>query len=169
MYSRIARTHNTVYAVGLTKSIASYSLHITALSASTGVELASAHIPSSIYNGLTDFLVLSDSDTTSQDPYVVWLERAAAAKSEKGESGKEIRFARLSPEMKGQPKALKGAAFKALVNIGLNERGIFVALQADGSAMALKLDRDSKGISLVWEFEESVRLFNTRFYSVDAR
>ena len=142
--------------VGLTKSIASYSLHITALSAATGVELAAAHIPSSIYNGLTDFLVLSD--TTSHEPYVVWLEhfeKAAKSKDSQG-SGKEVRFAKLNSEMKGQPKALKGALFRSLSNVGLNDRGIFVAIQADGTGMALKLDRDSQGLSLVWEFEESV-------------
>lgn len=88
----------------------------------------------------------------------MWLENSGKATKSKDsqESGKEVRFARLSQEMKGQPKALKGALFKSLLNVGLNERGMFVALQTDGSGMALKLDRDSQGLGLVWEFEESV-------------
>ena len=136
--------------VGLVKSVASYSLHITALSAETGLELAAAHIPSSIYNGLTDFLVISDS--TAEEPYVIWLEHAQKSNNK----WKDIRFAKLSPEMRGQPKALKGAQFRSLRNIGLNERGMFVGIRSDGAGMAMKLDRGSQGLNLVWEFEESV-------------
>jgi ER membrane protein complex subunit 1 len=151
IYSRLACTHDTVYAIGLVKSIASYSLYISAISAADGIEKASAHIPSAIYNGLTDFLVLSD--ITSGDPLIVWLEFSASAPKQS-----QIRFANLNPEMRGQPKALKGATFKKILNIGLNEFGYFVALREDGSAMALKMDRDSRGVSLIWEFEESVHI-----------
>ncbi|EJD05202.1 DUF1620-domain-containing protein [Fomitiporia mediterranea MF3/22] len=143
VYSRIARTSSTAFVVGLAKSTASYSLHVTALSADTGEELATVHIPSNIRNGLTDFLVLSDD--TDDNPYIVWLED--------GQS--QIRFASLAPALKGQPKALKGATFKSILNIGLNEHGHFVALETDGTGMALKLDRNSQGISLVYEFDES--------------
>ncbi|KAL5498433.1 hypothetical protein ACEPAH_2575 [Sanghuangporus vaninii] len=143
VYSRIARTPSTVFVVGLARISSSYSLHVAALSAETGEELNTVHIPSNIHNGLTDFLVLSDE--TSDDPYVVWLEHGQG----------QLRFASLTPELKGQQKALKGASFKSLINIGLNERGHFIALQTDGTGMALKLDRASKGITLVWEFAES--------------
>lgn len=140
----MARTSSTLFAVGLVKSVSGYTLHISAFSAATGEVIADAHMPSNIHNGLTDFLVLSDS--SSEDPYIVWLEHG----------NKEVRFASLTPELKGQQKALKGATFKSILNIGLNEHGHFVALETDGSGMALKLNRDSKGITLVWEFAESV-------------
>ena len=102
------------------------------------------HIPSHIHNGLTDFLVLSDE--TSEDPFVVWIEHGPS----------QLRFASLTPELKGQEKTLRGATFKSVINVGLNERGYFVALRGDGSGMVLRLDRASKGIRDVWEFSESV-------------
>ena len=142
-YSRITQTSSTVFLLGLVKGPSAFSLHVTAISA-TGEYLASVDIPSSISNGIDDFLALSDE--TEEDPVLVWLENG------------QIRFASLSPSLVGQPKALKGATFKSLIDISVTNHGHFLALRSDGAGMALKADRNSKGISLVWEFEDSVCL-----------
>ena len=142
-YSRITQTSSTVFLLSLVKGPSAFSLHVTAISA-TGEYLASVDIPSSISNGIDDFLALSDE--TEEDPVLVWLENG------------QIRFASLSPSLVGQPKALKGATFKSLIDISLTNHGHFLALRSDGAGMALKADRNSKGISLVWEFEDSVCL-----------
>ena len=143
IYSRIARTPKTVYLVGLTKSISSYTLHVSALSASTGELLSDAHIPSSIHNGLTDFLVLSDTADDESSPFVAWLEKDA------------LKFVRLTEKLDSKPKTLKGSSFKGISNIGLNERGWFVALEQDGTGMVLGTDKDSQGLKQIWKFAES--------------
>ena len=147
IYSRIAQTSSTVFIVGLMNGPSSFHLHVSALS-STGQYLASVNIPSSIKNGLDSFLILSDD--SGEDPILVWFE----------DEQNQIRFAPLTASLVGQPKALKGATFKSLVDIGLTEHGHFLALRSDGTGMVLKADRDSKGISLVWEFEDSVSKLN---------
>lgn len=122
----------------------SYSLHVMALSSASGKVLSSKRIPSSIYNGLTDFLLLSDVSDDESNPCIVWLE------------GNDLKFVLLTPELEEKPKVMKGAAVKGIQNIGLNERGHFVALRKDGTGLAMRLDKDSRGLSLIWEFAESV-------------
>ncbi|KAI5117724.1 hypothetical protein M0805_006209 [Coniferiporia weirii] len=143
VYSRIACTPSTVFVVGLSKSFASYSLHITAISAESGEVVANAHVPSAIHNGLTDFLLLSDKADDDSTPCVVWFEQG------------QMKFNMLTPTLDEKPKLMKGATFKGILNIGLNERGNFVALRSDGTGLAMKLDKGSNGLALVWEFAES--------------
>ena len=144
VYSRIARTPSVVYMVGLTMTGTSYSLQITVVSASSGEVITSKRIPSAIHNGLTDFLVLSDTADDDVNPCVVWLEEG------------HLKFVLLTSELDEKPKVMKGEAIKSILNIGLNERGHFVALRKDGTGLAMRLDKDSRGLSLIWEFAESV-------------
>ncbi|THH04236.1 hypothetical protein EW145_g5667 [Phellinidium pouzarii] len=143
VYSRIARTPSTVFVVGLSKSVASYTLHITALSAASGEVLANTHVPSAIHNGLTDFLLLSDTSDDDSTPCVIWLEQG------------QLKFVPLTSELNGKPKTMKGATLKSILNIGLNEKGHFVALRSDGTGLAMRMDKDSMGLALIWEFAES--------------
>lgn len=116
---------------------------MSAFSASTGQLLADVHIPSSIHDGLTDFLVLSDTLDDESAPYIVWLEKGA------------LKFVRLTENLDAKTKHLKGFSFKRILNIGLNERGWFVALKEDGTGVALRTDKDSMGLKHLWEFAES--------------
>lgn len=116
---------------------------MSAFSASTGQLLADVHIPSSIHDGLTDFLVLSDTVDDESAPYIVWLEKGA------------LKFVRLTENLDAKTKHLKGSSFKRILNIGLNERGWFVALKEDGTGVALRTDKDSMGLKHLWEFAES--------------
>lgn len=146
VYSRIVRTTEAVFAIGLQKSFASYTLHVVALSSSTGKVLSTHSISSSIHNGLTDFLVLSDSSSQTSMPHIVWIEHDT------------LKFIPLSPKLSDKPKSIKDGVYKSILNVGLNERGHFVGILSDGSARALRLNADGKsGMQMLWEFSESVR------------
>lgn len=143
MYSRLVRTPSTVFAVGLVQSKRGWTLHVEALSASTGEVLASADILSNIHNALTDFLALFDSADESTLPHVVWLE------------DETLKSIALTPTLREKPKSIRGEKFAKLLNVGLNERGHFVALKSDGSAQVMKLD-NVHCATLIWEFDDSV-------------
>ncbi|KAH9942115.1 hypothetical protein B0H21DRAFT_526939 [Amylocystis lapponica] len=127
-YSKVVATPSTVYIIGLAKSFASYTLHVTALTAGTGEAVASVNVPSSIHNGLTDFLSLGGGSETS--PRVVWLEGGA------------IKAVSLAPELKAKPSALKGGMYKHIVDVGLSHYGQLVALKEDGTSHVVELSDD---------------------------
>ena len=136
-----------MYLVGLAKSFASYTLHVVALSPVDGSLLASADVPSSIEAGPSSVLLLSKNEHTR----VVWLE------------GGQIKSVELTPGLKEKPIAVKGAVYREVVNVGLEEHGMFVALKEDGSARLIKLNNEGTGLKIVWEFADSVRLHLTCF------
>ncbi|KAF9075476.1 DUF1620-domain-containing protein [Rhodocollybia butyracea] len=112
LYSTIQTTDDAVYVVGLASSFASYVLHVVALSPLTGEVLASASVPSTISNGLDEFLVLSDM--------VVWIEKSS------------IKSFALSPSLSGRSRTLPAASYEKLVNIGLGSHGMFIAVGTNG-------------------------------------
>lgn len=137
MYSNLVVTPSAIYVVGLAKSFASYTLHVTALSPTNGEVLSSADIPSSILGGLTELLTL-----TTDSPHLVWLELGT------------IKTFPLVPTLKGKASTLKDAAYKQILDVGLNSYGRIVAIKADGSGTVLTLGE--KGLKSIWEFEGSV-------------
>ncbi|KLO18736.1 DUF1620-domain-containing protein [Schizopora paradoxa] len=143
VYSRIARTSSAVYVIGLAKSFASYTLHVHALSPSTGEVISNAHIPSSIYNGLTDFLLISDATKEDDTPHIVWLEKGS------------MRHIMLTPQLNEKSLVIKGVTYKSILNIGLNERGYFVALKDDGAARVMRIDAEGTRVNPAFEFPES--------------
>ena len=53
--------------------------------------------------------------------------------------------------------SFKGTTFAGLLDLGLNEKGYFVALKKDGVARVYRLDEDEeKGLKQLWEFKEFV-------------
>lgn len=141
-YSKIVATPTTVYLVGLAKSFASYTIHITALSATTGELLGTGHIPSSVANGMTDFFELRDVQNDQVPTRVVWIE------------GSSVRYFSLTPELKEKPMGLKGPVFKSIHDVGLLEHGQFVALKEDDTALVIRAVPE--GFRQIWEFAESV-------------
>lgn len=112
--------NDAIYVVGLASSFASYTVHVSVLSPTTGQVLTSSTIPSGISNGINDFLVVSD--------IVVWLE-----------SGVLKSFV-LSPSLSGRPTVLKSASYEMLVDIGLGSHGMFVASRQDGTGQLLRCE-----------------------------
>jgi hypothetical protein len=137
---RLTVTDSTIYAIGLAKSYASYTLHVTALSAETGELLTTRNIPSSIENGPGDFFTLSPS--TSEDPRLVWIEKGV------------VKSVALTPKLTNKPQNLKGSTNARIVDVGLSEYGLFVVRKEDGSASVFKLNQDA--IESIWDFADSV-------------
>jgi ER membrane protein complex subunit 1 len=141
----LVTTPSTVYAIGLSKSFASYTLHVTSLSSSTGELVASVDFPSSIAGGSLGMLTLS-SDTATFEPRVVWLEAGT------------IRSVSLVPYLTEKPTSLKGS-YSKIFEIGLQEKGHFIALNTDDTGQVLGLDATNARLKVIWEFEDSVSVY----------
>lgn len=83
------------------------------------------------------------SDTTTLDPRIVWLEAGA------------IRSVSLVPYLTGKPTSMKGS-FSKIIDIGLQDKGHFIALSTDDSGRVLTLDKT--GLKAIWDFEDSVSI-----------
>ncbi|OCH86588.1 DUF1620-domain-containing protein [Obba rivulosa] len=153
VYFKVVPTLAAVYLIGLTKSIASYTLHVSVISPDTGELVISANLPSSIRDGLTDVLLLSDSRNPELKPCMVWIESGA------------VRSIALSPELKGSGSTTKGSIYKGILDVGLSEHGQIVALKEDGTARVMKLEHD--GLKVIWEFADSatVEHYSDSIYS----
>ncbi|THH31554.1 hypothetical protein EUX98_g2645 [Antrodiella citrinella] len=139
VYSNVVSTPSAIYLVGLAKSFASYTVHITAFSPTTGEELSSADIPSSITEGPSQLFVLSNKN---KDSHVVWLQDG------------RIHSLRLAPDLKGKASVTKGATYKKLLDVKLCEDGQIVGIKEDGSGRVVKL-ADDGSLKVTWEFKNS--------------
>jgi len=115
------------------------------LSSSTGELVASVDFPSSIAEGSLGLLTLY-SDTITPDPRVVWLEAGA------------IRSVSLVPYLTEKPTSVKGS-YSKIIDIGLQDQGHFIALNADEAGRVLSLDTSKAGLKVIWEFEDSVGVY----------
>ena len=143
VYTRVFATPSTVYLLGLSKSLSSYTLHITSLSTDTGEAIHSGHIPSSISTSLLEAFILSDPKVPQTSPQVVWFEQG------------KIKSLELTPELKAKPAAVQGAVYKKIQDVSLSEHGHFVAIAEDGSGRVIKLTPD--GLKVIWDYSDSVR------------
>lgn len=112
------------------------------ISPSTGALITNGAIPSSIQNGLTDFLVISDTLSAR----VVWLEQGT------------LKSITLTPELQEKSLYIKSTSFKAIQNVGLMDKGYFVALRGDGTSRVMKISNDGKNIKGIAEFADSVSI-----------
>ncbi|KAI9058646.1 DUF1620-domain-containing protein [Trametes sanguinea] len=142
VYSKILSTPSAVYLLGLTKSFASYTLHVTSILPATGEVVANGNVPSSISSGFADVVVLRDLREPELEPRLVWLE------------DKSIRSYPLSPNLKAKPTVIKGAVYKSVQDVGISDYGQLVAVQEDGSGRVIRLS--SEGLKVIWEYADSV-------------
>ncbi|KAI0820139.1 DUF1620-domain-containing protein [Trametes gibbosa] len=141
VYSRILATPSAIYLLGLSKSFASYTLHITSLSPTNGELITSSDVPSTVTSGFSDVLVLRDVRASEIEPHLVWLENKA------------IESFTLTPSLKGKPTAIKDAVYKSIEDVGVSEYGQFVAVKEDGSGRVIRLS--SEGLKVIWEYADS--------------
>ncbi|KAK0497691.1 hypothetical protein EDD18DRAFT_1158925 [Armillaria luteobubalina] len=139
IYTNVIATPTAVYAVGVAKSYASYTLHVTALSSESGQLLSSAHVPSSITNPSSD-LVLLTRNTVSR---LAWLEQGS------------VKSVTLSTSLKEKPTTNKGANYKRVLDVGLSKQGYMVAIMLDGTGRVFRLGEDGSDLNNNWEFEGS--------------
>ena len=140
MLERLTVTDSTIYAIGLAKSYASYTLHVTSLSLETGELSTTQNIPSSIANGSADFFALSPS--TSEEPRLVWIEKGV------------VKSVALTSKLTNKPQSLRGSTNARIIDVGLSEYGLFVVRKEDGSGSVFKLNQNA--IESIWDFADSV-------------
>ena len=144
VHSKLILNSDTLYVIGMAKSFASYTLHVSTLSPSTGQVIISANILSNIVDPLAHFAVLTRPNTTQ--PQALWIEQET------------LRFVGLTPTLKEKGKQLKGTGYTRIRDIGLNDQGHAVVSRKEGSSFVLKFDEVNSAKS-AWEFVDSVRFF----------
>ncbi|KAG1717496.1 hypothetical protein EDB19DRAFT_1814298 [Suillus lakei] len=137
LYSHIIADPLTVYLVGLAKSFASYTLHVTTLSATTGELIASVNILANIKTGPT---------TTA---CVNWLEDGA------------LKAAVLMPDLKGQVMGLPSVKYDSISNFGLLTNGQFLAIKEGGAAHVMHFDAQASSLRPIWEFGDAKAIHQT--------
>jgi len=135
-------TPDAIYAIGVAKSFASYMLHVTTLSPSTGEAINSAKLASSIVDPLSQFISLTR--TGSSQPMMLWLEQGA------------LRYIDLTPTLNQKAKALKGTGYAKILDVGLDNQGHVVIVRDDGSSLILRFDAEIGLAKSIWEFQDSV-------------
>ncbi|KAF8809912.1 DUF1620-domain-containing protein [Phlegmacium glaucopus] len=142
VYSKLILTVDALYVVGVAKSFASYTLHVSSLSPSTGQVTLSANLASSIVDPLAHLAVLTQPNTTQ--PQILWIEQET------------LRHVGLTPTLNEKAKLLKGTEYARILDVGLNDQGHAVISRKDGSTFVLKLDGEVNSAKSVWEFVDSV-------------
>ncbi|KAG5636275.1 hypothetical protein H0H81_008561 [Sphagnurus paluster] len=140
VHTQLVATHSAIYLIGLSKSIASLTLHVTALSPDTGAVFKSRGIPSSVKN-LDAYLVLSSSSATVA-PHVTWLENG------------QLKSFILTPTLETKPSAITFKSntkstipYERILDVGLTRKGYAVAVAGDGSATLVALqDTQVQGV-----------------------
>ena len=142
--SKLILTNGALYAIGVGRSVASYTLHVITFSPATGEVIADSNIPSSIIDPLTEFITLSSADP--EKPVALWLEQGT------------LRHLALTPSLKEKPRLLKGLGFAQIVDMGLSGHGHAVVARNDGSSIVIRIDEESGYPKSVWEYKDSVCL-----------
>ncbi|KAI0069755.1 hypothetical protein K474DRAFT_1713951 [Panus rudis PR-1116 ss-1] len=122
IYSDVVATPDAIYLLGLAKSFASYTLHVSTLVPTTGELVHETSVSSSITGGPEDLVVLSRP--SAYRPVVAWLEQG------------RIHSLALSPELHSskaiKPTVNKGSTYLRLQDVGLRDEGLFVGIKEDG-------------------------------------
>ncbi|KAG1750542.1 uncharacterized protein EDB91DRAFT_1108061 [Suillus paluster] len=143
LYSHIIADPSTVYLVGLAKSIASYTLHVTTLSSTTGEVIASVNIPANIKDGQSQFVAVSSQTGLTTAACINWLEDGA------------LRAAVLTPDLKGQVMALPGVKYHSIRHFGLSTNGQFLAITDGGATHVIHFDAQTSSLRPIWEFGDA--------------
>ncbi|GLB44268.1 putative DUF1620-domain-containing protein [Lyophyllum shimeji] len=139
VHTNLVPTPTAVFVVGLAKSIASFTLHVTALDPQTGSVLGIQGVPSSVED-LGAYVLLSGPTQTADKkaPHIAWLEDGV------------LKSFKLTPKLNAKPtvvtftaKTKSNAPYERFIDVGLVRQGHAVAVAGDGSATLLALG-DSK-------------------------
>ncbi|KAH9476635.1 ER membrane protein complex subunit 1 [Psilocybe cubensis] len=154
----ISPSSQHIHLIGLSSSTASFTLHTTALSISSGevIENLSGGVPSSISDPLTQFFVVRASATSKDTgkPVILWLSKSTLYYL-------PLPSTSSSKQFKPRPQALKNsgsAGLEKLVDVGLGKEGHVVVGRSDGSSLVLRVAEQGEEevvAESVWEFEGS--------------
>ncbi|CDS01974.1 related to EMC1-member of a transmembrane complex required for efficient folding of proteins in the ER [Sporisorium scitamineum] len=152
---RVVANKDKVHVVSLQRNTNSVynSISVATLSAHTG-ELLTTHEIASGLNTAADIVILPWNQLPNLPPtanpgsWVAWLNKDGT-----------VRAAPLDPPSKrfAQPQVIyakrSDSTFTGLVDVGLSNKGLFIARRSDGLAEVLKVSADAKFTSF-WEFAE---------------
>jgi ER membrane protein complex subunit 1 len=93
---------------------------------------------------LSDLICLRDVDTSSGTPVVAWLQQGT------------LTYLPLTPELKGRPIPVKGPKYKEIVDVGLRDKGQFVAVKLDWSSSAVLWNAEGSNFTIFWDFAHAV-------------
>ncbi|RDB18117.1 ER membrane protein complex subunit 1 [Hypsizygus marmoreus] len=144
--THLISTPAALYVVGISKSFASLTLHLTALDPQTGTLLAEQAVPSTI-NDFSSLLPLS----TSTSAHIAWLEYGL------------LKYIPLTPGLNTKPRTVKkhpgGTAkakpFEKMMDIGLGQHGLVLVLNADGEETLVGLDGEDLKEVWTWSPESA--------------
>ncbi|KIJ24147.1 hypothetical protein M422DRAFT_56525 [Sphaerobolus stellatus SS14] len=139
LYSKLVMTESTIYVIGLTKSFKSYTLHVVSLDATTGAQLSSTSIDSSI-NNPSEFIVLTSAK--SPNPILSWFNEG------------HIHTLTLNPKMKNKVVKLKDT-YREIIDTATSDAGIFVASKEDGTSHVMRITKGHDSVESIWEFENA--------------
>jgi len=134
---------STIFVVGLTKSIKSYTLHLVSLDASTGSLISSVGVSSSITSP-SSFLALTSAK--SPHPTLAWLE----------DTDSYIHSLPLKSDLKGKSTKLRSDMYREIKDVGVSDAGVFMALKKDSTAHVLRMNVKDGVVENIWEFDNSV-------------
>lgn len=148
-YTRIVRTNDGLYVLGITREYRSYTIRIVSLNPETGETIATAIVPSATV-GYDEFQVLVGPNKI--DASVLWLERES------------LKAVKLTPDLTLLRKTVSTTygPYQKLLEVGTELAGYAVLQATDGEAHVFKVGRDALELERVVQFESSVS-FSTFF------
>ncbi|KAL1658638.1 hypothetical protein GGF50DRAFT_131591 [Schizophyllum commune] len=136
-YLQLVNTAEAVYAIGVAKEFASYTVHLTAIDPITGAELASRRVPSDVTDP-SQIMALTNGDQRA----VVWLEKG------------KLKSIPLEPKLLARPLQANDADVEELLDITLANQGMLVVKKTNGAGRIVKLSEKEPGVTdTVWDFE----------------
>ncbi|KAF8872794.1 hypothetical protein CPB84DRAFT_1854287 [Gymnopilus junonius] len=151
IHTKLISTPEALFAVGIAKSTATYTIHVTSISPTTGEVIHSANIPSRVEDPFTEFTILTRPELTK--PIVLWLEKGT------------IGHVALTPTLKEKPRPIQGDVYSQFLDVGLTNHGQAVLLREDGSSAVLKLSEEGRLAKSKWEFQYSLASTRNADYS----
>ncbi|KAN0065514.1 hypothetical protein ACQY0O_001351 [Thecaphora frezii] len=152
--ARLVSTKDKVHVVAIARSGSASTIVIYTLN-HAGQLLTSREVPSDLPHGSADVVVLPWNQLPNQPPsasagaWIAWLDADGS-----------VRAAPLNPASPeaAQPQVLyarrpETSTFVSIVEVGLGDRGLFVAKRSDGMGEVLRVGTNGKFTSM-WEFEE---------------
>ena len=141
IYNKILSTPDTVYVIGVSKSFASYTLHLTSLLPSTGEVLSDIEVPSSIAKPPHDVILLAFQAPRGYTARIAWLEDG------------QIKSKALTPDLKSPVNKVKDLVFDRVVDVGVSNHGAFVGIKKGVPTRILKISEDGTAITSLGELD----------------
>lgn len=141
IYKKLILTSNAIYVIGVAKSFASYTLHVTSLNPLTGEVIQSSDIAANIVDPWSEFTVVTPS---SEQPVALWLEQG------------NLRYVMLTPNLKAKVRATDVSGYAQVKGVGTSDFGQVVLVRRNGMGVVMKVEDNPISVQKLWEFKDAV-------------